>query len=222
MKTSCVIWNYKWDCDKSVARIRLVETENPSACGTVNWKACRIAVELYLPIFPSWECVRCKKSNHPIQNPSYKSPLHVTIWTAMNLRGSYKRDRSMNGLSAFWVQLCRAQQKLRFVGIVMFPTASSAVDAIVSPIPSPRAPISFPIYVPPSSVNFTHREARTTDWNFQAQTMIYTRKSVLNQSNTMENSPSCDADSGSASKVIISAACNPKYNYHVDKSLELI
>jgi hypothetical protein len=34
------------DCDKSVARMRLVKTENPSACETVSWKVCRIAIAL--------------------------------------------------------------------------------------------------------------------------------------------------------------------------------
>jgi hypothetical protein len=32
---------------KSVARTRLVKTEDPSACVTVNWKVCRIAIALY-------------------------------------------------------------------------------------------------------------------------------------------------------------------------------
>jgi hypothetical protein len=32
---------------KSVARRRLVERENPSACATVNWKVCISAIALY-------------------------------------------------------------------------------------------------------------------------------------------------------------------------------
>jgi hypothetical protein len=31
----------------SVARRRLVETENPSACATVNWNVCKSAIALY-------------------------------------------------------------------------------------------------------------------------------------------------------------------------------
>jgi hypothetical protein len=32
---------------RSVARRRLVETENPSACITVNWNICKSAITLY-------------------------------------------------------------------------------------------------------------------------------------------------------------------------------
>jgi hypothetical protein len=62
----------QWDCHKSVARLRLVRTEKPSPCVTLNWKVCRSVIA------PS--CVRWNISNHPIQNPSYKSPIHVTIY----------------------------------------------------------------------------------------------------------------------------------------------
>jgi hypothetical protein len=32
---------------RSVARIRLVDTENPSACAAVNLKVCKSAIALY-------------------------------------------------------------------------------------------------------------------------------------------------------------------------------
>jgi hypothetical protein len=41
-KTSCVL-KLQWNDCKSVVRIRLVKTENPSACVTM----CRIAIALY-------------------------------------------------------------------------------------------------------------------------------------------------------------------------------
>jgi hypothetical protein len=36
----------RWGCNKSVVRIRLVTTQNPSACGTLNCKVCRIVIAL--------------------------------------------------------------------------------------------------------------------------------------------------------------------------------
>jgi hypothetical protein len=38
---------WQWDLMKSIARIRLVKTENSSACVTVKCKVCRSAIELY-------------------------------------------------------------------------------------------------------------------------------------------------------------------------------
>jgi hypothetical protein len=46
-KTSRVIWGYSETVMKSVASRRLVKCENPSACVTMNWKVCRIAIALY-------------------------------------------------------------------------------------------------------------------------------------------------------------------------------
>jgi hypothetical protein len=41
------IYDLKWQTGKSVARIRLVKTENTSACVTVNYEVCRTAIALY-------------------------------------------------------------------------------------------------------------------------------------------------------------------------------
>jgi hypothetical protein len=53
---------------RSVARIRLVKTGNPSACTKLNWKVCKSATALYclyLNVIKR-DCNRsAKKSNHP-------------------------------------------------------------------------------------------------------------------------------------------------------------
>jgi hypothetical protein len=54
---------WQWDSYISVARIRLVKTEDPSACVTVNCKVSRSAIALWLSVVPS--CVY-KLSINPI------------------------------------------------------------------------------------------------------------------------------------------------------------
>jgi hypothetical protein len=76
-KTSYVIWNYH-ECDKFVARIRLVKYEDPSACVTVNWKVLN-SDSAVLPVVPSCVCTSIR-SQYPIQNPSSKSRTPPYTW----------------------------------------------------------------------------------------------------------------------------------------------
>jgi hypothetical protein len=50
---------------RSVARRRLLKTENPSACATVNWKVCKSAIALYLSVIKRTCNRSSNKSNQP-------------------------------------------------------------------------------------------------------------------------------------------------------------
>jgi hypothetical protein len=75
---------------RSVARRRLVETENPSACATVGCKACKSAIALYclyLSVIKR-ECVTEMLIN-PISQTRIRHfvtriNLHVTIYTLVH------------------------------------------------------------------------------------------------------------------------------------------
>jgi hypothetical protein len=51
-KTSWVIWSVS-ETDKSIARRRIVDNENPSACVTVNWKILYNSDSSVLPVVPN-------------------------------------------------------------------------------------------------------------------------------------------------------------------------
>jgi hypothetical protein len=42
-----------------------VETENPSACATANWKLCKLAIALYLSVIKKTCNHGTNESNHP-------------------------------------------------------------------------------------------------------------------------------------------------------------
>jgi hypothetical protein len=69
------------NCDKSVAWIRLVKTENPIACVTVNCKVYKLAIAQQLPVDPS--TVYQVSINPIIQSKTrlvnHAKSVHVTI-----------------------------------------------------------------------------------------------------------------------------------------------
>jgi hypothetical protein len=65
---------------RSVARTRLVETENHSACATVEYKVCKPATALYLNAIER-DCNQgANKSKHPNWNPSFSSRVPPYTW----------------------------------------------------------------------------------------------------------------------------------------------
>jgi hypothetical protein len=62
-----------------VARRRLVRTENPRACATVNWKVCRSAIAMYLSVIKRTCNQGANEFNHPNENPL--SSLRVSFYT---------------------------------------------------------------------------------------------------------------------------------------------
>jgi hypothetical protein len=71
---------------KSVARIRLAKTENPSACGTVNCKVCSSAIAQLLPVVPSFVH---KVSINPIVQRKTRLISHTDPYTWQYYRHFY-------------------------------------------------------------------------------------------------------------------------------------
>jgi hypothetical protein len=84
----------QWGYYESVARIRLVKTENPSVCVTVNCKLWRLAIVLSLLVGTS--CVYKVSINPIIQSKPrlicHVHPLHVTVLLVAVLTGHYGGD----------------------------------------------------------------------------------------------------------------------------------
>jgi hypothetical protein len=96
-KTSCVIWIYS-ETDKSVARIRLVKSENSGACVTVNCKACRSAIALYCLLFRvQCECVRGNKSKTP-SIVTHKSWQYDNMLPSRTSKGYGRGEKSNGGM----------------------------------------------------------------------------------------------------------------------------
>jgi hypothetical protein len=62
---------------RPVARRRLVETENPSACAKVDCKVCGIAIALYVSVITSG----CNQSAYKIQSSEIEPVIYVTCTT---------------------------------------------------------------------------------------------------------------------------------------------
>jgi hypothetical protein len=58
---------------RSVARRRVVKTDNPNACATVNWKVCKSAIALYVIVVKRTCNQSANKSNNPNYYPSFSS-----------------------------------------------------------------------------------------------------------------------------------------------------
>jgi hypothetical protein len=72
---------YQWGCDKSVARMWLWKLRTLVCVCNGGLKSVWNSYSAVLPVVPEYCVQGVKKSNHPIQTPSHKSPLRVKIYS---------------------------------------------------------------------------------------------------------------------------------------------